>query len=296
MSAAPGSSLAPIFLRLALGITFVWAGLGKVTQTFPAQGQTAADLANMGILQPARPAPPSTTDQLAPTRPAEPKPAEPKPEPAPEPRPADPKPEEPKPAEPKPGEPGASLAAPQIRLASFTPAAPPGDTFTAADFPEPVEVRAVYRLSLLLKEASKDSPNSIPLWPSWAASGSWPKYLAWAVALTELLGGVCVLVGFLTRLSAFGLAGVAAGAIWLTQVGPAIQQGKTVLGFIPSHPAWGVDAAGSALYSHLLWQVALLAMSLALMGMGSGAMALDRALFGASNPPPPRPRPVEEKR
>jgi len=51
---------APIFLRLALGVTFMWAGLAKVVYRADFAGQDAATLANYGVIAaPSAAAPPT---------------------------------------------------------------------------------------------------------------------------------------------------------------------------------------------------------------------------------------------
>lgn len=295
-----GSSVAPLFLRFALGITFLWAGLGKVLQSMPVQGEDAAILANMGVITPGSHAAAPSGGQLAPTKPKdepkatepakkEPKPAEPKPEPKPDQ--SKPEPEEPKSPNPDAGQ---ASSGPVLSLARRQT----GQTYTAADFPEPVNVRNVYMVALSLRHASRP-PDSVPagghainLWPLWAATDGWPKYFAWLSALTELVGGVFLLVGFATRFAGLMIAGNMAVAMWLSQIGPAIQKGNTVLGFIPAYETWGYEN-NHAYYETLLWQLLLLCGALALMCLGSGAIALDRVLFGPPNTPPPKPKPVE---
>lgn len=44
-----GGSFGPVFLRLCLGIVFIWAGLGKVVGTTTVSGQDAAALKEMGV-------------------------------------------------------------------------------------------------------------------------------------------------------------------------------------------------------------------------------------------------------
>ena len=66
-------------------------------------------------------------------------------------------------------------------------------------------------------------------------------------------------------------------AMWLTQIGPAIQSGNTWLGFLPMNDPWNV-----ATYSVFLWQLALLAAGLALAFSGPGTLSLDRFIFGRS--------------
>jgi putative oxidoreductase len=98
--------------------------------------------------------------------------------------------------------------------------------------------------------------------------------LAWAVAITELAGGLCLLLGLLTRLAAFGIAGVMLGAMWLTQIGPAIQSGKTTLGFLPDYGAFD-----GMKWEPLMFQFALCAAALALAFLGPGRLSLDTALL-----------------
>jgi|GEM_PF-842767 len=47
------STVSPVFLRVALGVTFVWAGLGKLVPTVSVDPLNAAILANVGALTPA---------------------------------------------------------------------------------------------------------------------------------------------------------------------------------------------------------------------------------------------------
>ncbi|MEI7658555.1 MAG: DoxX family protein [Phycisphaerae bacterium] len=220
-----GSSIAPLFLRLALAATFLWAGFGKILETIPVKGQAAATLATMGIVTPAD---------------------------------------------------GKTK-----------------DTYNAADFPDDVRVRQVHGITLMLATVNKGGgggaageggaggggASTMPLVPAVLTEGPWPARLAWASAITELVGGLFVLVGLLTRLAGFSLACTMLGAIWLTQIGPAIQAGRTVLGFIPDHPPYATDAAGSPLFAMLLWQVSLLCIGLSLTFSGPGALSFDRALF-----------------
>src|SRR4051812_2087450 len=81
---------APLILRICLGLIFIWAGLGKLMDTFPVKGQDAADLANMGVnmaaatpVAPAAPSPKPTTtgpDTSSPTKAAHPEPSLPLPD------------------------------------------------------------------------------------------------------------------------------------------------------------------------------------------------------------------------
>lgn len=271
--------MGPVFLRLSLGLVFIWAGLSKVMgdadHPMKISGEDAAILANMGVPMSGGAAGPSA-----------------------------PKGDAPKPTSSVPGgtgKPTASHGAPQgtstaapdptgpglpelMRLAEVTP-----KNYAATDFPGEVEVKPVYMLALTLKKyATPDGKGTMMLWPSSLGKGSMPVWTAWAVTWAEIGGGALVLVGLLTRLGSVLLAGVMMGAIWLTQVGPAIQSGKTQLGFLPIHGTFDAMA-----WQMLMVQFILLCSALALLCTGSGGMGLDRALFGGKgNAKPAAPKPA----
>ncbi len=260
--------LAPIPLRLVLALTFIWAGLGKIVAPMQVQGERAALLANMGYAlpesavstpdRPDHPAPPASSNGDAASDPSA--------------EPAGDTPETP----PQPGPPGLVQTGPEAG-GSGTGAAVPAVTHTAADYPEPIRVRRLYGIALLTYAAahpsvpeSGDAPPP-PIWPEWAARGRWPIVIAWFASITEAVAGVFVLVGLLTRLSALAIAGVMLTAMWLTELGPAIQSAQTVLGFLPEHDPWDIAA-----WSTLLWQTALLGAAGGLFFAGPGALSLDR--------------------
>ncbi len=278
-----GHAIAPIFLRFALGVTFLWAGFGKVLETFPVKGEAAATLANLGVLEPASPA-----ESAKPAAPSETKPAvkpESKPETKPETKPES-KPEtKPAPASEPKKEALPKGGIPPLMQTTTTPIEPStARVYVASDFPNEVRVRNVHGISLLLVSsanppAGADGAKPMPLVPAFAASGRWPVYLAWTATMSELLGGLFVAVGLLTRLSSFFLFCTMVTAIWLSQIGPAIQSGNSLLGFLPNHPAYATDAAGNAVFAILMWQLMLACASLALVFSGPGALSFDRALF-----------------
>lgn len=246
-------SIAPLFLRLALSVTFIWAGLGKMLADMPVRGERAAVLANMDV----------GVVQRAALRGGS----------APAPAPAK---EQPK-ASAKPPTSGP----PALLVLAQTPSASPSaGTFTAADFPNEVRVSRLYGIALMLHDAtapndSEGKPLRFPLAPTIIATGAWPVWLAWAAALTELLGGFLVLFGLFTRLAALALGGVMLVAIWLTQIGPAMQSGVTTLGFLPPHPPFDVAA-----WQTLLWQLSVLCASASLFFAGPGGLSMDRAISG----------------
>lgn len=242
------TSIAPLFLRALLGIVFVWAGLTKFVADFPVSPDNAPRLAEWGVI--------AGASQPTPAPAA-------RPDPAPSPSATPPTTQTPPP-----------LAA--------MPGAPPADART---------VRRLYAIALLVHSAANPTPRddgSIPmrLMPAELGKGSWPVRLAWAATITELAGGGLVLLGLLTRLSALSLAVVMLNAMWLTQLGPAVQSGNTVAFILPAHDAFDGHA-----WQDLIFQFSLFCSAMALACTGSGILAFDRALFRPA--PPPRKPPAE---
>ncbi|MBY0112510.1 MAG: DoxX family protein [Phycisphaerales bacterium] len=272
-------SVAPVFLRLVLGTTFIWAGLGKFMAEFSVKGEQAAALANMGVSSvQTRAGAAAAAESVKPVV-------------------KDPVKEAPKeaPKEPakKTAKPGAQAPQtdPAVRLASFTllPVQSSARTFTAADFPDEIKLARLYSVALLVHSAGKvpsDAKATFPLMPSQVTQGEWPVYIAWTVAISELLGGFLVLTGLFTRLSAFFLAGTMIGAIWLTEIGPAVQSGNAVFFFLPANrETFGMD------WNTLLIQCSMLAMALNLMFAGAGGLSMDRAISGRPVVSKPKPAP-----
>jgi uncharacterized membrane protein YphA (DoxX/SURF4 family) len=262
-----------VFLRLALGVIFIWAGVTKVASTMPVKGEDAATLANMGVITP----PPKTPAAAPGAHKATGSSAAPNPH-----------------GElPKPGEPIASTESPSATTPAIVNVARAGGkTYTAEDFPDAVDVKPLYLIAVMLKkDASGMDAEGKPvraIWPAFLAKDRMPVYWSWAVAATELLGGVFMLLGFLTRFWALGLACVMGAAMWLTVIGPAIASGHTQFGFLPDHPftdpsPWPDNMSWQAFQL----QFAMFMVALAVMGIGPGRMAVDRILF----PPPPPPQP-----
>lgn len=210
-------------------------------------------------------------------QPEAPKPDSPKPDPKPEPGSAPP-------TDRPPGSNPFPVATPPAQVPA--PVAPTPGAKTAADFPNPEPVRRVYGLALAVHAAANPpmtpagpSGESVPtrmrLLPAELGQGSRPVYMAFSIAAVEIIAGAMLLLGMLSRLWALAIACVMVGAIWLTQIGPAMATGDTVLGFLPNYP-WGDPGK----WMPLMWQVSLLASALAVFFAGSGAMAVDNAMFG----------------
>ncbi len=324
-------TLPALCLRLLLASLFIWAGLAKIITTVPVGPEQAAALDSLGVpVQAAEPAPaeiavpalPDPDDAEPPAAPVESPATGTTTEPAPASALPDPQtdadanptdgtllltawaqddaPPDAQPAE-SPAEPNAEETTEETDAQR-----PRTGLVTAADYPEGGTVRMVETLALLIDSAAnppldEQSNRADPIWPDAIGSGPWPRVLAWAVAITEVTAGLFILIGLLTRLSALSLFGVMLGAMWLTEIGPAMQQSATTLGFLPDHALHDFGAWRP------LWMQFSLAMSaLALMFLGAGPVSLDRAIFRrssesfdagpkyttATDPPPESRRPV----
>ncbi len=242
-----GLNFAPFILRLVLGLTFIWAGAGKFFADASFSPEQTARLAAMGVDIPGAPAAnlPLDTDPVGV---------------------------------------GDEPDAPAGEAGEGEPTETEQVSDPAVDaYPDGAKLRRVYGLALLIDHAAHpgfndDGVEPMPLWPAEAATGKWPVWIALAAGITELLAGVVLLAGFFTRFAALSLVGVMVAAIWLTQIGPAIQGQDALLGFLPNNDLYDTGA-----WMPLLWQVSLLGSSLATMLLGAGAMSLDAIIF--SNPP-----------
>lgn len=270
------AGVSPMFLRAALAVTFIWAGMGKLRGTTEVDGETAAVLANMGVITPASAATPGT-NPAAPAKPLPPPSDDRK-------APGDAKPkEEPKaPANDGHVEAGTSGARIVTVAQQGGGAASGATTYTAADFPSKVPVKNVYMVAVMIHNAAHptatpENPNPKAYWPAALANGRWPVIQAWLVMAAELGGGVLAAIGLCTRLAGFSLAVVMAGAMWLAQIGPAVMSGHTVLGFLPDLPRYDPS------WMYLLFPFILFMSAVALMFSGAGYMAMDHLLFGGGS-------------
>lgn len=258
--------VAPLLLRVGLGLTFVWAGAAKLTQEMPVTDANRAQLAAWGVIE-GNPEEPDTTPQdVLPDR-----------DPIEDDLPAV------APDEPPSEADGITTPDPEPQPADEQAAAAPTASLVALQTELPQSVRRVYGLALLIHARANPMPNddgtpAMALWPKALAANTLPVYFAWGAAVTELIAGVAVLFGFFTRLGSLPLAGTMAVAMWLTQVGPALQTGNATLGVLP--PGMFELSADGYVYTQFLWQIALLLMGLALFCTGPGFLSIDRLLFG----------------
>jgi putative oxidoreductase len=91
-----------------------------------------------------------------------------------------------------------------------------------------------------------------------------PAVLALLVILAESIGAVGLVLGFLSRVAAFGMACVMVGAIWLVHWPNGLFMN------------WSGKQAGEGFEYHLL----VIAISLALMIIGSGKWSVDGIIAG----------------
>ncbi len=270
---AKPQTFAPLFLRLALGATFIWAGAGKLMpQDY--SGPMAATLASMNegtILQGQWPPPAAAPESEAPATPESSADAAAGDEPDPD-----------SSAESIDDEPGAEA---ELTTGASSVAEP-----TVIEQPLTVRARRVMSIAGMLKMSADGNDQRSRLVPKALGSDAWAKSLAWAAVSTELAAGAALLFGLFSRLAALGVIGTMGTALWLTQIGPAIRSrtGDNFLGFLPkpemASPDW------IQMWNTMMWQFGLLAMAGAILFMGAGKLSLDAWVFGSRNAPKPAPR------
>lgn len=267
-------NITPLFLRLVLAATFILAGAGKLFGTIEVTGGAAAILANEGVtLTPVQATTTPVSLSLAGGQ------AEGQPEDAAEPGMPVPPPL-PEGVDGDEAEDAAESFAP-VEDDADAAAAPDPDLVTAADFPGDYTARGLYGVALLMISNSTpvtrvDGTETFALVPTFAVENGRAVILAWVAAVSEFAFGVLLVVGFLSRLGGLSLAGTMVVAMWLTEIGPAIQSGDTVLGFLPGLGGVPWFDAAKDVWVKLLWQFSLFCAGMALFFSGSGTLALER--------------------
>lgn len=241
------NNLGPLLLRVALGAAFLFAGYPKIFKDHAFEPEALATLANLGVAGAQRAA--GEAKVLPPDR--------------------------------EPGEDGGALPdpssradSPRVILAQSAPAS--ATTYSAADFAGPVELKSLHFVTLTLHEKSSGAK---PLWPKALAGDPWAPRLAHAVAWTEFLAGVFVLIGLFTPLSAFSLACVMGTAMWLTQIGPStLGGGPSFLWVLPPLNNFEYNPQG---WQAFILQLALFSAAMSLVFSGAGSLSVDRWIFGS---------------
>jgi len=292
-------SIPPLLLRLALAVTFIWAGYAKTFGSFPVTDDNRGVLIAAGVLPESSldgsirdegdAEPDALGDQPGPIEPV----VDPSELPVDDPEPGTDPQETPEPEQPatSPVEPGTGMG--DTPSDDPTLASRDASITLVAQAAQPDKVRTLNGLAIVVYGAANPQPiviqegeagqevaeptTPMALMPATFGAPPWPVRLAWAAALTELIAGVLLLIGLATRFSGLAVTGVMGMAMWLTQIGPALQSGNTWLGFLPMYDPWDVST-----YATFLWQLALLAIGLALVFSGPGMLSLDRWIFGRS--------------
>lgn len=104
----------------------------------------------------------------------------------------------------------------------------------------------------------------------------WSEPVAWGAAVVQLLGGVLILVGLLTRLWAFLMAAMLGASFWLTSV-----QGS---GMFDQNPFdW---AANGAAFQEMFFTLAMFVLAFGVLMTGPGMLALDKLLWPSQKAAP----------
>jgi len=272
-----GLGAAPLLMRLTLGVVFLWAGSSKLFWSDTYAPEQAAALANLGIIS-LEDTPAETPVPSVPEEPDVPLEREVETDDA---APIDESIESDPSEEAADEENVASMrtVGTVILVQNETASAP---EFTAADFPEGVKARRLYSLSLLLDMRAHPAEGSA-LWPSFLANDTMLMLMPWLAAITEFVGGVFLMMGLLTRLTALSLTGTMVSAMALTTIGPAITSGAGFWGFLPD-PMLGDASAWVGAWQPMLFQLTTLVIAFSLVLTGAGWLSLDCAIFAKRLP------------
>lgn len=252
---SPGRStlIAPLFLRLTLGFTMLWTGMGLVSATF---SPTETELRALEEMSAIRKPSPASDGPIAPAPSKQPSVDTSRPDPT----------------GPEPGDASPAL----MKISSQLPEAGP--------MPRVYRI-ALQSLKVAAPESTIDRPR--PLWPVAAAEGEWPKFIAWTIAIGSVVAGSMFIAGLFVRVCGFVGVFLIGVPLWLFTIAPSIQAGTSRFGFIPGGGTWDLDAAGQLVHAPSMWALLQIGACLALLFSGAGYLSLDRALFasGAGGPP-----------
>lgn len=139
---------------------------------------------------------------------------------------------------------------------------------------DPTTARRVQALALGIDRAARPTEGR-----AWWVSGLGPVRVspglqAWGVAIAEVAAGMLLVLGLFTRVGAGLVVGVMAGAVWITQVGPAIASGQTLLGVLPKR-----DVGDLSQWTGLLLQGTLLVVAVVVGMLGPGRVSMDARMF-----------------
>ncbi|GAB4518152.1 MAG: hypothetical protein Tsb0013_22300 [Phycisphaerales bacterium] len=276
--------LAPLTIRVALGLIFLYYGAGKLFYTdFALSIEQEATLVSLGVLEarPGGPQPPAPMDATGDARSV----------------PAfalirvqDGQEEDPRRGftemldeiEQQAQEQGASDEVQEAIDDIAQQLEGAGDASTdeasgdeAGDTLEPRTVRRVYGLVFAMNGAAQRGH-----WPDFLSTGAWLERMAWVAGVTEFVGGFFIILGVFTRLWALSMLGTMVVACWLTQISPWLGKPDAFLGFLPPWPMEDVQTWIPA-YQTLFFQLIIAAGAKAVLFSGAGAVSVDRLIFGS---------------
>lgn len=247
-----GLSVPPVLLRLAVAATFIWAGAGKFLAPVELAPQDEATLQAIESGAPATAPMPTDEDDAAPEEAA--------------------------------GEPVALGDGAELMLVQDADDSDAAATTTDADAGP--KRTGKDRVALVVYNLANPDENGRMLLPAFMGNGKWPIWIAFMVGMTELVGGILILLGLLTRFAAFMIAGVMIGAIWMTTIGPVLifdQPGwPRFFQILPAIDFSTAETAATSFQSWQTWlfQLAMLMGALSLMCLGAGPLSIDRFAFG----------------
>ena len=230
--------LVPLLARLALCVVFVPIGWNKImtVQTYTGEQATAVRrLIDGPIEDPAKTPPPPEAGATTPTESSSTATKD-------------------DPAEAAPAEAAPAAATPDAATpAKATPegATPDGAAAVSAAAPEPISARGVYGLAAMLQ--SKGIPR--------------PLMSAWIASAVEVVGGVFLLIGLLSRIWALGLATAMGFAFALTTWPTLAEVGP-----------FGLELAQ---FNRAAAQIGLGTLAIGVILSGPGAIAIDHGIFGS---------------
>jgi len=136
-------------------------------------------------------------------------------------------------------------------IAPLGPLAPKASSAPADDG---LQRPAAARLTLTLRQAGFEG---------------WSEPVAWGAAVAQLLGGVLILVGLLTRLWAFLMVIMLGASFWFTSI-----QGTAMFDQNPFD--WAADGSS---FQEMFFTLAMFVLALGVLMTGSGVLALDNLLW-----------------